>query len=197
MRDAAWPARRQLADRNPSSRCPRLQGRRLSPFDNFLPYLRAGGYFPIAVFRRDLGNELRQGGNPRRPPQFDVTLGGSLDLQRIAFLQFGFLNHGLGNAHSQAVAPLHHLRLHAIRLFDNTKYIPPYLQCRYHEMLTGIYRAARGGSGAPNTIHRSVSISTLSPPNAPRQPAPPTGISSPRSPPPPWRRCARRRLRTP
>src|ERR1700686_5536970 len=64
------------------------------------------------MFWGDLRNELRQRGNLCWPTQFDAAFGSGFDLQRIAFLQLGFLNHWLGNAYGQTVTPFNHLRFH-------------------------------------------------------------------------------------
>src|SRR5208337_248159 len=132
----------------------------------------------VAVLWSDPRNELRERGNFACPAQFDAAFG-SFDLQRIAFLQLGFRNYGFGNAHGQAIAPLHHLRLHERR---SSRIIYSVAQCIY------IVDTRDGPSHERRTI-----CSILSPPNALQIPAARFAISSLRSALPPSRRCVRRR----
>src|SRR5271165_3761581 len=119
MRGAAWPVPGRPEDRNPSLRCPLLLVRIELPFNRFPADFSAHRDLGIAVLRRDLGNELRQRGNLGGPMQFDVPLSGGFNLERIAFLQLGFLNYRLGNTHRQAIAPSNHLRFHEYSLFSS------------------------------------------------------------------------------
>src|SRR5664280_1199601 len=128
----AWPVLDRPEDRNPSSRCPQLRERTGSPFNHFFPDFLAGRDLLVAVLRSNLGNQLRQGRRLAGAAQLQPPFGSGFDLQRIAFLQLGLLDHRLGNADRKAVAPLDHLYLHdTVILSDDTEYIPMYLPCRY------------------------------------------------------------------
>src|ERR1035441_2796264 len=152
MRDVAWPVRDQLADRNPSSRCPQLRERRASPRHHSTTSFPTSAPVEISAYSGVIWETscASVGIFVGRRSSTWPSAAASISSESPSF-SLASSTTGLG---MRTARLLPHLTIWVFMngpLLNNTQYSPGYLQCRY---------------------------SILSPPNAHRTSALRSGISS-------------------